>query len=86
MGLWGGDGGLIQRPGFVGRGGVYVLPQRSYMCYGSLRQQVIYPDVEGEGEALDTSRDREIARLLKELGLENTLTEFGARPRHRVVV
>jgi len=73
MGLWAGDSGSIIRPPRVGHGGVYVLPQRSYMCQGSLRQQVLYP----ETEVFDPECDAEISRLLIDLGLETTLTEFG---------
>jgi len=73
MGLWEADGGTIQRPFDVGRGGVLILPQRSYMCHGSLRQQVVYPEV----ETPEVERDAEITRLLVDLGLEPTLHEFG---------
>jgi len=75
MGVWHADSGAILRPPLVGHEGLMMLPQRSYMCHGSLRQQVVYPQV----EATEPSpiRDLEIRRLLTDLGLGATLSEFG---------
>jgi len=72
-GLWHADSGKLGRPPF-GRDGLMVLPQRPYMCLGSLRQQVFYPQPEVTG---DDAVDAEISDLLKVLGLQKTLAFYG---------
>eukprot|EP00306_Pavlova_sp_CCMP459_P008563 CAMPEP_0185167532 /NCGR_PEP_ID=MMETSP1139-20130426/14424_1 /TAXON_ID=298111 /ORGANISM="Pavlova sp., Strain CCMP459" /LENGTH=711 /DNA_ID=CAMNT_0027733019 /DNA_START=3 /DNA_END=2138 /DNA_ORIENTATION=+ len=42
-GLWEADSGRIFRPLHTGRGGVLFLPQKPFMCVGTLRDQVTYP-------------------------------------------
>ena len=45
-GLWPVYRGLVSRPRSVGSGGIMFLPQRPYLCIGTLRDQVIYPQTE----------------------------------------
>ena len=70
-GLWEADGGMISRPSRVGRGGLYFMPQKPYMCIGSLRQQVLYPEVE------TTGHDGSVKALLEKVGLGGTVRQFG---------
>lgn len=42
-GLWEADAGDIFRPAHIGHDGLLVLPQKPYMCPGSLLEQVTYP-------------------------------------------
>ena len=44
-GLWPFEAGSIARPLRVGRGGVFFVPQRPFVTFGSLRQQLLYPHV-----------------------------------------
>ena len=51
------------------------------MCMGSLRQQVMYPEVESE---IGTETDDVITALLIEFGLEHVLTDWGLEDRSPV--
>ena len=73
-GLWTPDAGFVKRPDLVGRDGVLFMPQRPYMAYGSLRQQVLYPQMESE---VGESADELIAQLLEDFGLSNILDDWG---------
>ncbi len=44
----------MTRPLTVGPGGLFFLPQRPYLTEGTLKQQLLYPDVgEGSGRVSD---------------------------------
>lgn len=84
-GLWDADEGALFGPpppppasgggGARGGGAIMFLPQRPYMCVGSLRAQVVYPlpDEGGEGGA----RDLRIRSILEQVCLAQPLAQFG---------
>jgi hypothetical protein len=45
-GLWPFEEGRVTRPLTIGPGGLFFLPQRPYLTSGTLRQQLLYPEVE----------------------------------------
>mmetsp|Transcript_38562 Transcript_38562/g.101741 ORF Transcript_38562/g.101741 Transcript_38562/m.101741 type:complete len:609 (-) Transcript_38562:800-2626(-) len=73
-GLWSADEGLVTRPVADMKHGICFMPQRPYMPTGSLRQQVVYPDL---GSSRTMEQDLQIAALLREVGLVSTLDSFG---------
>ena len=51
-GLWPSTSGNIYRPSKIGRGGIFYVPQRSYLAGGSLKSQIVYPLAEADVRAL----------------------------------
>lgn len=68
-GLWPFPAGSVARPLAVGRDGVFFVPQRPYIIPGSLREQLIYPDV----PELQVLSDTELVALLRKVELGHLL-------------
>ena len=47
------DDGTSYRPGTVGKGGLFFVPQRPYITQGTLRAQILYPSTEEEQDGGD---------------------------------
>ncbi|CCQ59580.1 ABC transporter ATP-binding protein [Crocosphaera watsonii WH 0402] len=67
-GLWLSGEGTIKRPQ---RQQLLFLPQRPYMPIGSLRSQLLYPDINNEME------DGRLLELLEKVNLPNLQDKFG---------
>lgn len=78
-GLWQVDSGEVHRPVADSRHGVCFLPQRPYMPSGTLRQQVIYPEIEREPQNAQrwAAVDARVSELLTDMNLAHTLDAFG---------
>lgn len=78
VGLWDADAGTIFRPrGSSVHGGVFLLPQKPYMCVGSLRMQVCFPLLPETDEALARAQDARILELLGSVALGEAAAQFG---------
>jgi putative ATP-binding cassette transporter len=78
VGMWDADAGAIFRPrGASVRGGVFLLPQKPYMCVGTLRMQVCFPLLPEADEALGRAQDVRILELLDAVALGEAATQFG---------
>ncbi|CAE8618107.1 unnamed protein product, partial [Polarella glacialis] len=69
-GLWRNGAGEIRRPSGLH---TFFIAQRPYMCIGSLREQLLYP----EAEEPDQNRDEALRAALREVGLEQLLQSPG---------
>jgi putative ATP-binding cassette transporter len=67
-GLWNAGEGLITRPPLQE---MFFLPQRPYMILGSLREQLLYPNLERE------TSDDELRTILDTVNLPNLADRFG---------
>jgi putative ATP-binding cassette transporter len=67
-GLWNAGEGLITRPPLQE---MFFLPQRPYMILGSLREQLLYPNLERE------TSDDELRTILNTVNLPNLADRFG---------
>jgi len=76
-GLWETEEGTIIRPFATGKRGLFFLPQRLYtMVGGTLKDQVIYPDLQS------SASDAELLELMQFVGLGDVVTRIGLfRPR-----
>jgi len=74
-GLWTPDSGTISRPQRNGRDGLCFMPQKPYMSYGTLRQQVVYP--QAEAQVMGDGNDDEIIQILRDLNLSQLLQDWG---------
>lgn len=68
-GIWPVYRGLVSRPRHFGLDGIMFLPQRPYLCIGTLRDQVIYPHSEMDMRQTGISDD-DLHRILKESRLD----------------
>ncbi|KAI9502829.1 hypothetical protein GGI25_002606 [Coemansia spiralis] len=76
-GLWQPSRGYVQLPYVCKAPSVFFLPQMPYIVAGSLREQVSYP---GKwGNRLQVCSDREIAQLLRTVGLGHLIDEIEAQ-------
>ncbi len=66
-GLWNAGDGEISRPPLAE---MLFLPQRPYMILGSLREQLLYPNLEQQAS------DQELHAVLKKVNLENLAERF----------
>jgi ABC-type uncharacterized transport system fused permease/ATPase subunit len=73
-GLWTFPRGVVTRPMRVGRGGIFFLPQKPYFCPGSLRAQLVYPNLP------DASQKRQsrpaLLKILRFCELEHLAAQF----------
>lgn len=67
-GLWNAGGGQISRPRLKE---MFFLPQRPYMVLGSLREQILYPNLDREAS------DAELTTALERVNLETLPERFG---------
>jgi len=70
-GLWPPLAGAVQVPKVHGRGGLFFLPQRSYVRVGTLQEQVTYPHAASEDEA------EKVREILGVAGLSHLQREGG---------
>jgi putative ATP-binding cassette transporter len=71
-GLWRSGSGTISRPAL---GDMLFLPQRPYMILGTLREQLLYPNIESP------LTDAELASVLKRVNLEELVERCGGFDR-----
>jgi ABC-type uncharacterized transport system fused permease/ATPase subunit len=77
-GLWDADSGAIYRPlGPACASGVFFVPQKPYMCVGSLRAQIRFPHALREDDAMAREGDERMLALLEELALGDVVRQFG---------
>ncbi|PVU87587.1 hypothetical protein BB559_005976 [Furculomyces boomerangus] len=77
-GLWKPTSGTVKLPYKDGKMDVLFLPQRVQLVYGSLRDQVTYPETENESNSRfadggDYNQNVRIINILKEVGLSHLL-------------
>lgn len=72
-GLWPVRGGRLSRPA---RGEIFKVPQRPYLCEGTLRSQFIYPDTEDDMRARGVTDD-DLARMLATVDLAYVVEREG---------
>lgn len=65
-GLWAPASGAVMAPSLTGTGGIFYLPQRPYLVCGSLRDQVLYPQLEPIKNAAE---DASVVSCLERVGL-----------------
>ena len=70
-GLWPIQTGVVARPEAIGRGGLFVIPQRPYLLAGTLRDQLLYPHTKESRH--EDGADRRLVQLLTELDLAHLL-------------
>lgn len=72
-GLWPIYGGTVSKPSFES---MFYIPQRPYMCYGTLRDQIIYPhsklDMVKKGKI-----DSDLLDILKVVQIESLVDREG---------
>lgn len=76
-GLWNINDGKITRPTKAGRGGLFFLPQKSYVFPGSLLANITYPDPPATVPASDNKARAEIEALLKLVRLDHVVDAYG---------
>lgn len=72
-GLWPVYGGVVRKPPasqFI------LIPQRPYLCLGTLRDQIIYPHNKAEMEARGVT-DRDLLAILKHLSMDSIVEREG---------
>jgi ABC-type uncharacterized transport system fused permease/ATPase subunit len=77
-GLWEVQSGTIMRPDSIGRGAMLFLPQKPYMPYGSLKDQVLYPFAALEVDVDDST----LIEHLRFVGLETEVEIYGLHSVH----
>mmetsp|Transcript_7472 Transcript_7472/g.28009 ORF Transcript_7472/g.28009 Transcript_7472/m.28009 type:complete len:1367 (-) Transcript_7472:1856-5956(-) len=70
-GLWPLTEGDIKRPVNIGRDGIFFAPQKCYFCLGTLKDNIIYPDVES------SNSDQELEYLLSKVNLSYLYERIG---------
>ena len=76
IGLWNQGSGLLHSPVSTN---TFFLPQKPYMPLGSLRDQLLFPNLttNSNGEVATIRSDRELYKVLEEVALEGLLGQVG---------
>ena len=69
-GLWPAYGGEVVKPSYKD---IFYIPQRPYLCIGSLRDQIIYPHT----KLLQKSPDSHLLQILDTVGLKDLVKREG---------